>query len=569
MGTRWESLFCIWVAPKSGAVMSFTQSSLGPTAIETTTLLPPGGLNAYGIRMVYQSTDLTALPAPTLGSTSSSSSSSNTGSADSADSQGLGESGLAGPTPSEQGASITTQPTNTDLASLETVDNNNNNDTNSNFNSNGGLNQAGTIAIAVVLPVLAVVAAIALFLWWRSRRALAARDVGSQEKMELGPSECSFLDVVNYPPADGRRQKLLAHFNVPEFVANRTCFELNGYFGSKASHDAQPSVTGQDAKQPVVSFTTWFRCLVKMVKKEKDAHDDHDEYVPKHETKDYKWFEMSFFTRWDCPDNTSQVLCVDTPPDFPSELKTLLEQRTQPLNFRDPFSMHAGLVDQIIVYADVSVWRVRDPVRHLEKTRMRTGAIFGPIHEMSRHAIHTSEILDAAIDTLKEMQHRQTTVHESLHADLDETYREQAKDYAQFQISLVKSLKLRSDSNQERLKNEINLAFNTLARQDNSVMKSIALLTMIFLPATFISALFSTTFFNYGDDGSWQVSGKLWIYWITTVPATIIIVVLWRIWLANSDPITRFLKGCLAWASKQWKKRKASVQHDSKKVEQA
>lgn len=30
-------------------------------------------------------------------------------------------------------------------------------------------------------------------------------------------------------------------------------------------------------------------------------------------------------------------------------------------------------------------------------------------------------------------------------------------------------------------------AFNNLARQDNSVMKSIALLTMIFLPATFIS----------------------------------------------------------------------------------
>jgi hypothetical protein len=30
-------------------------------------------------------------------------------------------------------------------------------------------------------------------------------------------------------------------------------------------------------------------------------------------------------------------------------------------------------------------------------------------------------------------------------------------------------------------------AFNNLARQDNDVMKSIALLTMIFLPATFIS----------------------------------------------------------------------------------
>jgi hypothetical protein len=48
-----------------------------------------------------------------------------------------------------------------------------------------------------------------------------------------------FLDSHDYPPADGRRQKLLAHFNVPEFVANRTCFELNGYFGSKARYDGQ------------------------------------------------------------------------------------------------------------------------------------------------------------------------------------------------------------------------------------------------------------------------------------------------------------------------------------------
>ena len=49
----------------------------------------------------------------------------------------------------------------------------------------------------------------------------------------------SFLDVNDYKATDrgGQRQKLLAHFNVPEFVANNTCFELNGYFGSKANYD--------------------------------------------------------------------------------------------------------------------------------------------------------------------------------------------------------------------------------------------------------------------------------------------------------------------------------------------
>lgn len=41
----------------------------------------------------------------------------------------------------------------------------------------------------------------------------------------------------DYPPADGRRERLLAHFGVPQFVANQTCFELNGYWGAKPEFD--------------------------------------------------------------------------------------------------------------------------------------------------------------------------------------------------------------------------------------------------------------------------------------------------------------------------------------------
>ena len=189
----------------------------------------------------------------------------------------------------------------------------------------------------------------------------------------------------DYPPADGRRKKLLAHFNVPEFVANRTCFELNGYFGNKATYDdkSEKKHVTSYSKHPTSSastiaywssrqlsggltdIATWFRCLVKMIKKvDDDPHEPGPEYVVG--KKDYKWFEMSFFTRWDSP-NMSQVLCVDTPPDFPIELKKLLDNRPQLVDFRDPFAMHANLVDQIVVYTDISVWRVRDPVRQLEK----------------------------------------------------------------------------------------------------------------------------------------------------------------------------------------------------------
>jgi sporulation-control protein spo0M len=57
------------------------------------------------------------------------------------------------------------------------------------------------------------------------------------------------------------------------------------------------------------------------------------------------------------------------------------------------------------------------------------------------------------------MQRCQTQIHEKLSVDLGETYKEQAKEYMSFQTQLVKSLKYRSESNQKRLKDEIELVF--------------------------------------------------------------------------------------------------------------
>jgi len=47
----------------------------------------------------------------------------------------------------------------------------------------------------------------------------------------------SFLGVKDYPKIDGPREALLAHFNVPAFVANRACHEINGYSGCSAIFD--------------------------------------------------------------------------------------------------------------------------------------------------------------------------------------------------------------------------------------------------------------------------------------------------------------------------------------------
>ncbi|KAH7091633.1 hypothetical protein FB567DRAFT_278455 [Paraphoma chrysanthemicola] len=71
---------------------------------------------------------------------------------------------------------------------------------------------------------------------------------------------------------------------------------------------------------------------------------------------------------------------------------------------------------------------------------------------------------------------------------------------------------------------EIALATN----QDSKVMRSISLVTMVFLPGTFFATVFSMTFFDWFDDsGKTRVSSYLWIYVVVTVFFTGITIGLW------------------------------------------
>jgi Mg2+ and Co2+ transporter CorA len=106
-----------------------------------------------------------------------------------------------------------------------------------------------------------------------------------------------------------------------------------------------------------------------------------------------------------------------------------------------------------------------------------------------------------------------------------------------------KCLLSHSKSNRSRLNNEIQLYFNILSmyeyetsrtigiatKADSESMKTIANLTMIFLPPTFVCALFSTTFFNY-ETGQWGISNNFWVYWAVAIPVTGLTFAAWVLW---------------------------------------
>ncbi|KAF2745121.1 hypothetical protein M011DRAFT_527898 [Sporormia fimetaria CBS 119925] len=66
-------------------------------------------------------------------------------------------------------------------------------------------------------------------------------------------------------------------------------------------------------------------------------------------------------------------------------------------------------------------------------------------------------------------------------------------------------------------------------RRDSASMITIAAVTMLFLPGTFVSAILSTTFFDYGKDGL-SVSGQWWILPAVTLPLMILVFGVWWMW---------------------------------------
>jgi hypothetical protein len=114
----WSTLFCTWIAPSSGQIFSITVSSSGTTSTVASTMTYPEGINAYGVRMVYEATD-------TIDSNTTSTTTVATASATASNA----------PPP-----------------------------------SSSGLSTGAIAAIAVVIPIVFIAIAIGAFFWWRRRK---------------------------------------------------------------------------------------------------------------------------------------------------------------------------------------------------------------------------------------------------------------------------------------------------------------------------------------------------------------------------------------------------------------
>jgi hypothetical protein len=182
----WATLFCSWIAPSTTTLSITLSNNVGTTSTSGIQFISPAGLNAYGVRMVYEKTDLI-----TFTDTRSAPSTipiSNTASRTTASDSGITIPSQTGPT----------LPPSTHSTS------------------------ARTITVAVVIPVVALITLIAAYVWWRKQR---------QDKMALVTPPVTMHEFYSKPPANelpanSRRGELPSETPKPSNYGNMPPAEL-------------------------------------------------------------------------------------------------------------------------------------------------------------------------------------------------------------------------------------------------------------------------------------------------------------------------------------------------------
>ncbi|THV87076.1 hypothetical protein D6D29_00982 [Aureobasidium pullulans] len=345
-----------------------------------------------------------------------------------------------------------------------------------------------------------------------------------------------------------------------------------------------PDPTSDPSTATTLGFdiqTTWtyFRLIVKILLTEPLA----DGTLPEGEIK-YGWAEMAFLSFSNA--RRTVMICFDMPDDVPGTLLKTLPESLQ--DFDGPFGLHIPVPERLVKLYDKSIWGMAKTVRAFEKQREKdlkpkeskpgasspqdstkpdtlsvTSGAPGPVvpdpsdpqearaqfqrlFAISRHITHSVETVQVAAEVLEQMK-----LECKLLLEVDPQGRLQKLKWLQ---SMLKGLSARSISNEKRLASEQTLLSNMISQRDSEetkklsissgeiavatavdseAMKSIALVTMTFLPATFVTAFLGMNFFTVNSEkpeGHLKSSKDVWIFFAVAVPLTIVVLLLYRWW---------------------------------------
>ena len=247
------------------------------------------------------------------------------------------------------------------------------------------------------------------------------------------------------------------------------------------------------------------------------------------------------------------LLCFGAPAAVMQRFSQLLSEPFHDRICKQPFLLFETIYSELFVLVDEVAWGVTNLFCPIETSTLALASSqqkgtpgsastakldFARLHNTSKHCIYVMESVEAAMDTLEAM-----TVHlESFAATTASTASSnvEARAALRYRQRTFQSTLLRLKSLEKRMANIGSLSFHLVAqhdseimRNDSAAMKVIAILTLVFLPATGVASVLSSPFFkvDFGQETQpLQVAASFKIFWIVVLPLTVGVVLFWWVW---------------------------------------
>ncbi|KAI4620770.1 uncharacterized protein J4E87_007098 [Alternaria ethzedia] len=225
-----------------------------------------------------------------------------------------------------------------------------------------------------------------------------------------------------------------------------------------------------------------------------------------------------------------ELICFGAPSTLRDRIRALTKTTSCEALLEDPHMLLDLVFEEMYKLLDWTAWAVSDTFGPLETQTLgiasRVGKateelpkdLFTGLHNLAKHAIYLHENCEAALATLNDLY----THHTALMGTDPNTLQRQTKEALKYRQTLFESTQRRLTSLNARISNIIGLSFNIVTQGDsklmqseNQSMKTIAVMTLWFMPLGTVASIFGSQFMKLQDEWPHHitVSQDFWLMW--------------------------------------------------------
>jgi Mg2+ and Co2+ transporter CorA len=235
----------------------------------------------------------------------------------------------------------------------------------------------------------------------------------------------------------------------------------------------------------------------------------------------------------------------------------------------DPYVLLEIVFEEMYKILDWTAWAIADTFGPLETQISGIASkpgkaaeelpkhFFTELHTLTKHTLYLRENCEAALATLNDLySHHKVATGES--PEMPQRHTRQALKYRK---TLFESTQRRLASLNARLSNIIEMSFNIVTQGDsklmqseNQSMKTIAVMTLVFMPLGTVASIFGSQFMKLQDERPYRltVSRDFWLMWVIAIPLTAVVLTIWWVWYTEAkarlvDGVEKGGHGYMGW----------------------